>query len=89
MTVYVDRLQNYAKHPTATYLRCHMWSDELHELQAMADAIGLKRSWIQVRPTEPKYHYDLSPIKRNLALWHGAVEKNAGVWMQEQKAKQL
>ncbi len=86
MPVYVDTLQNFAKHPTATYLRCHMWADELHELQAMADAIGCQRSWIQVRPTAPKHHYDLSPVKRGLAIKHGAIEKNAGEWMMERKA---
>lgn len=88
MAVYVDSLQNHAKIPGANSWWCHCWADDLHELQVMARAIGLKPSWIQVRKTQPIYHYDLSASKRQLAIEHGAVEKYAGEWMQEQKEKQ-
>ena len=66
MTVYVDEIRSYPKQ------WCHMWCDgDLDELHAMADKIGLKRSWFQTKNVH-FLHYDLVPSKRALALKHGA-----------------
>lgn len=67
MTVYVDDMR-------AAYGRmkmCHMMADTLDELHAMADRIGVARSWFQdtMRP-----HYDIALSKRALAIAAGARE---------------
>lgn len=89
MTVYVDRLQNYAANPKANSWWCHMWSSDLDELHRMAAVIGLKPSWIQVGTTTPPiYHYDLSARFRVLAVQRGAVEvASAAAWIREQRVK--
>lgn len=66
MTVYVDN----AKIPFRGFLMCHMFADSLEELHAMADKIGLRRSWFQVGTNLE--HYDVSLSMRALALQHGA-----------------
>ncbi len=69
MPVYVDT----AEWPFRGQLYCHVMADELDQLHAMADKIGLKRSWFQnKRGSTP--HYDLAPSKRALAVANGAVE---------------
>lgn len=78
MTVYVDP----AVHPFGNMVMCHCWADELDELLAMMDAIGVKRKWIQGHPTlsEPRarsaswVHFDISKGKRALAVRLGARE---------------
>jgi len=88
MTVYVDRLQNYTANPKSNSWWCHMWADNAGELNTMAMTIGLKHSWLQVRPTPPIYHYDLSAKFRSLAVQHGAVEvASAAEWIRAQKEK--
>jgi hypothetical protein len=67
MTVYVDGMI----HHRSGYW-CHMWSDDLDELHALANKIGLKRHWFQDNPIHP--HYDLVMSKRRLAIQNGAVE---------------
>ena len=72
--VYVDESIGYPKSAIKPQARqcgdkwCHMWCDDGHEkeLHAIAQQIGLKRSWFQ----EHRYcsHYDLVPSKRTLAL---------------------
>lgn len=52
---------------------CHMAADTSEELLAMADAIGVKRKWIQY-PGTPKEHFDICQSKRALALQNGAKE---------------
>jgi hypothetical protein len=52
-----------------------MMADSLDELHAMADRIGLKRSWFQDKSRYP--HYDLRPSKRLQAVSYGAVEVTA------------
>jgi len=49
---------------------CHMFADEENELHAMADRIGLKRSYFQKHKLLP--HYDLTPNKRREAILSGA-----------------
>lgn len=77
MTVYVDepiwpfRGQKY----------CHMFTDgDLSELHALADKIGLKRAWFQNPRPGDHPHYDLSPVKRALALQNGAVFVSGKEW---------
>lgn len=81
MTVYVDALfRSRAYHgdqaAQAAFVGsrtghqwCHMITDgDDDELHALAQKIGLKRSWYQGD------HYDLTPSKRALAIKAGAVE---------------
>lgn len=52
----------------------HMQADTLGELHAMADRLGLRRSWFQSKPGRPwRDHYDLTAGKRDLALRLGAI----------------
>jgi hypothetical protein len=52
----------------------HMQADTLEELHAMADRLGLKRSWFQSKPGKPWHdHYDLTGTKRDQAIRLGAV----------------
>ena len=84
MAVYVDALFEWpielTENPQARRVAgytggqwCHMWADTLQELHAMADKVGMRRSWFQDRQTFP--HYDLTPSKRRLAVAYGAVEQ--------------
>ena len=65
--VYVDK----GRYPYRSMLMCHMLADSLEELHAMADALGLKRSWFQGHKTP---HYDICQAKRKEAIKLGAVE---------------
>jgi Protein of unknown function (DUF4031) len=52
----------------------HMQADKLGELHAMADRLGLKRSWFQCKPGKPWHdHYDLTRDKRDQAIQLGTV----------------
>ena len=53
---------------------CHMQADSREELDAMADRIGLKRSWIQYPDTPWKRHYDVTETRRAAAVAAGAIE---------------
>jgi hypothetical protein len=64
---------------------CHMWSDDLDALHAMAARVGMKRQWFQNKPGFP--HYDLVPGRRWLALRFGAVERDLMDYLREKKAK--
>lgn len=83
MSVYVDSLLVFGDDSAPACFRnkpsCHMYADTLAELHAMADRIGLRRSWFQNHRS--LQHYDLVPSKRVLAVRYGAVEhdKNAAV----------
>lgn len=75
MSVYVDQLMNWGTSKTWRYNQsCHMFADTEAELDAMADAIGLKRSWKQLDKAGGPPHYDLTASKRALSVQHGAVE---------------
>ena len=67
MAVYVDRTSQLF----GRMKMCHMLADTLEELHAMADKIGMKRSWFQPRSTP---HYDVCISRRKLALENGAKE---------------
>ena len=64
MTVYVDDMRA----PYGRMVMCHMAADSEDELHAMADAIGVQRRWYQGD------HYDISLMKRRLAVLAGAQE---------------
>jgi hypothetical protein len=80
MTIYVDPLFTWIgdyrdKDAARTGGRnrhqwCHMFGDKTDytELHNMAQQIGLRREWFQ------ENHYDLTPVKRALAIRLGAVE---------------
>lgn len=78
MTVYVDDMFMKATVPnggrTVTGEWCHMQADTREELDAMADKIGLRRSWIQYPYDDVKRHYDVTRPRRAAAVAAGAVE---------------
>lgn len=65
--VYVD----FPRHRYGGMIMCHMVSESLEALHAMADKIGIKRKWFQNHGTP---HYDICKSKRALAIRHGAIE---------------
>lgn len=78
MTVYVDQLVEYppgtVKEAARVKYWCHMFSDSLEELHAMAAKIGMRRSWFQGPPEHKFPHYDVSTTYRMHAVRNGAVE---------------
>jgi Protein of unknown function (DUF4031) len=69
VSVYVDDMRV----PFGRMLMCHMVADTRAELHAMADAIGLLRSWFQDMPKASSPHYDVSLAKRAEAIKLGAI----------------
>jgi len=69
MAVYVDDAMWSFKN----MITCHLMADNIEELNEMADKIGLKRKWLQVKSSP---HYDISKSKRDLAIRNGAIEIN-------------
>ena len=75
--VYVDD----ADIPYKGMVMSHCWADNLSELLAMMDKIGVNRKWIQGHPTLslPEFrkaswvHFDISLGKKKMALRYGAV----------------
>lgn len=73
MAVYVDDMQPCRPNARWRYRQaCHLVADDLEELHAAAQAIGLRHEWFQNHPRLP--HYDLVASKRALAVKHGARE---------------
>jgi len=73
MAVYVDRLMNHGWVLRGRNVpNCHMFADSIEELHAMAETIGMKRSWFQDKPRFP--HYDLTASRRESAIAHGAID---------------
>jgi hypothetical protein len=69
MAVYVDDMRA----AFGRMVMCHMAADTREELDAMADAIGVARRWIQDAGTW-REHYDVCQVKRAEAVRRGAVE---------------
>jgi len=69
VSVYVDDMEA----PFRGMKMCHMIADTRRELDAMADAIGVKRKWRQKSGTAGE-HYDICLSKRKLAVERGAIE---------------
>lgn len=65
--VYVDKARNRFR----GMIMCHMLADNVDELHAFAEKIGMKREWYQPLSTP---HYDLSLTKRLEAISKGAIE---------------
>ncbi|MBN2508367.1 MAG: DUF4031 domain-containing protein [Verrucomicrobia bacterium] len=65
---------------------CHMWSDDLQALHAMARNLGMRRKWFQNRPGFP--HYDLPPFRRAAALSLGAIERSLKNWLRAKRPPQ-
>lgn len=62
----------------------HLWAeseapDAVEELHALAQRIGLRRSWFQAREGFP--HYDVTPSRRAAAIRAGAVETSLREWI--------
>lgn len=78
MAVYVDDMFRRATVPngaqSVTSDWCHMQADTREELDAMADRIGLRRSWTQYPDDDVKRHYDVTRTRRAAAVREGAVE---------------
>ena len=73
MSVYVDPLMEHGGSRTFRWkVSCHMYADTLAELHAMAEEIGMRRSWFQQHARLP--HYDLVESRRKDAVRLGAVE---------------
>jgi hypothetical protein len=73
MAVYVDDAFRHGDHWGRWQGGGHMQADTLEELQAMADRLGLQRSWLQTKQGKPwRDHYDLTAEKRDLAIALGA-----------------
>ena len=69
MAVYVDNVRL----PFGRMIMCHMWADEIDDLLAMADRIGVQRKWLQEPPKASWVHFDISLEKKRLALAAGAL----------------
>lgn len=70
MGVYVDRMQA----SFGRMIMCHMIGDTPEELHAMANLIGLQRSWFQAPPKASFWHYDVAMGKRTQAIAAGAID---------------
>lgn len=69
MAVYVDELRECGPVPTFPYkYGCHMLADTRQELHAMADRLGLARSW------QHDNHFDITAPKRAMAKRFGALD---------------
>jgi hypothetical protein len=64
MSVYVDDVV----HNFGRMKMCHLWADDLEELLAMADRLGLKREWLQGPPKASWLHFDVSLTKKAIAI---------------------
>jgi hypothetical protein len=71
MSVYVDRFPPVRKYGV-TFV-AHMIADTHAELETMARALRMSRSWIQ-KPGTYAEHYDLNEYKRSMAIRFGAIE---------------
>jgi hypothetical protein len=80
MTVYVDPLIKHDMSGKTAHVQrvfkngaCHMFTDgSLEELHAMAERIGMRRSWFQDKGDVK--HYDLNAQRRAAAVRAGALE---------------
>lgn len=77
MTVYVDELMDHGwKMYGRLVQNCHLFTGtaDLSELHAIAQRIGMRRSWFQNKVSAP--HYDLTPSRRAAAIAAGAEPVN-------------
>lgn len=77
MSVYVDDVGYWANETSPACFQfgsCHMYADTLEELHEMADKLSLRRTWFQ--NSANLQHYDLTPNKRDWALYHGVIRQD-------------
>jgi hypothetical protein len=72
MTVYVDDARIPAQVGRINARWSHMMADSREELIEFAQKIGLKRPWLQNKPSG--VHFDVTEYVRNRAIDAGAVE---------------
>lgn len=94
MTVYVDNVRIKASvGPYKDRSWCHLLTDDptMNELHALAQRIGLQRSWFQppkpLRADRPipwwRGHYDVTEAKRKEAVLAGAIEIHFVEWSEK------
>lgn len=85
MTVYVDAMRNWNKRiGYAGPYWAHMIADNLEELHAMANLIGLKRSWFE------RDHYDIGSFRiYQRALDNGCVLQSGKDWRESVRKVRL
>jgi len=87
--VYVDSVSFYSGKMISQVARkhghkwSHMFADEIEELHVFARGLGLRRSYFQDKPGFP--HYDLTPVKRNMAILRGAERKELITYLREKR----
>jgi hypothetical protein len=64
---------------------CHLWADNLAELVAFAESIGLKQVWIH--HSRVCDHFDLVPPMRQKAIDAGAKEMSLVEWYRKKQGK--
>jgi hypothetical protein len=75
MTVYVDPIFRWPTGPRCFRGGCcHMTADTLDELTRFARHLGLKERWLQDGHLAHRFHFDLTPRMRTLAVAYGAKE---------------
>lgn len=84
MSVYVDDMRAGFGRMTM----CHMVADSSPELLRMAEAIGVKKKWIQ-DPGTHREHFDICLAKRAMAVRLGAVEITWRALAMRIRARQL
>jgi hypothetical protein len=67
MTVYVDDYRVPWRGRGQMMRMSHLTADTPEELHAIADQLGLQRSWYQDKG-DGRWHYDVSDTKRNEAI---------------------
>ena len=87
--IYVDNVTDYPQGMIARPVKrhgcrwCHLFGTDLEELHLFAKGIGLRKEWFQDKPGFP--HYDITPVKRNMALLRGAVAKSLINYLRERR----
>lgn len=84
MAVYIDNMRA----GFGRMIICHMIADSTQELNTMADAIGVRRQWIQY-PETAREHYDICLSVRRKAIRLGAVEITMKELVRKMRAKCL
>jgi hypothetical protein len=81
MAVYVDDMQMSARVGRISGEWSHLMADTLDELVEFAGRIGMRRAWLQRKPSG--VHFDVTEPRRQQALRLGAVPIECGSdeWM--------
>lgn len=88
--IYVDTPKEYDPKRTGLRFRywSHMWSstNDVTELLAFADKLGLRRDWLQDKKRKDGYrlpHFDVVPSKRDMALRYGAQKMELSEFLRQ------